>query len=398
MKKILFITPYNSTFIHNQICKINKKNNITSKTYLIYNSYYYLRNRTYREHILGNFLTRRIEDLIYCPYLTLPKMLLHHWSYYSAFMSVLHRIHNFQFDLIHAHTILPAGFVAMKLSKRFNKPYIVTIHGSDFYKTNYKISNLRNIRPYSLKEIKTLRSTFENASKIISVSKYLTKEIKNYFQNNKTVTIENNFAHHLFYPGDKKKTRGKLGIGKDKKVILSIGNFTKTKGHDVLIQALPKLLHKHDLILYLIGSGDLIDKYRNMIRELKILNSVKIIPYQPQFKLREWYVASDCFVLPSLHESFGIVILEAMACNIPVVATETPGPLSIIKHEREGLLVKPGNVNELTKAIDNILTYKLQSDYYIRNANILVNAKYSQETDNLIKLYNEVLNEKNSVI
>ena len=111
---------------------------------------------------------------------------------------------------------------------------------------------------------------------------------------------------------------------------------------------------KHvDATLLVVGKGSMLPILRNKVRLMGISNRVKFLGPIGYSILPLYYRASDVFVLPSLSEAFGIVLLEAMASGTPVVGTRVGGIPEII--EKCGLLVPPRNVSELAKAINFVL-------------------------------------------
>ncbi|KQC12084.1 MAG: hypothetical protein APR54_02555 [Candidatus Cloacimonas sp. SDB] len=393
--KILYITPYNSTFIHNQINKINNESDIISDTILLYDYYYFLRNKPYRKHI-QKCMTNEIKGMVKCPYLTLPKRIFHNTTYWKMLSAVRKKIRNsFDYDIIHAHTILPGGFIAAKLSEIYNTPFIITSHGSDFYKTDKEISSIRKIIPYNKKELSIFKEVLSKSEKIISVSKNLVKDIRKVYDSNKVIIIENNFDNNNFYQLDKFEARKQLKLPTQKFIILSVGSFLVTKGHKYLIESMCEINKNNNANLYLIGSGNLEKMYKKQIEKLKLKHIIKILPPKTQKELNLWYNASDCFVLPSIHESFGIVILEAMACGVPVIATKTVGPTSIITDGENGILIKTNSVEAIVNSINDIMTNITLRNKLIKNAKKLVSSQYINEVIELKKLYQGIIIEKN---
>lgn len=140
-------------------------------------------------------------------------------------------------------------------------------------------------------------------------------------------------------------------VGKDSKKIISVGRLEEEKGHDMLLQALPKVFKKHpDWKLNIFGEGS---QYRELVKrrdELKLTNFVSFKGYSKNIELE--YAQSAFCVIPSRFESFSLTILEAAACGLPVVSFDCPeGPRALLANGG-GLLVPPENVEELTNAIN----------------------------------------------
>ena len=147
------------------------------------------------------------------------------------------------------------------------------------------------------------------------------------------------------------------------KVILFVGGLDKAhyfKGLEILLKALAQIIKKSELnstILKIVGRGDLLDYYKNYAIKLGAEKNIKFYENVDNSKLVDFYNYSDCLVLPSINksEAFGLVLLEAMACSTPLVASNLPGVRSVYKNGREGLLAKPGDANDLANKITAIL-------------------------------------------
>ncbi|MEM3666152.1 MAG: glycosyltransferase family 4 protein, partial [Candidatus Bathyarchaeia archaeon] len=133
-----------------------------------------------------------------------------------------------------------------------------------------------------------------------------------------------------------------------------------------LIRAMPKILKENpDTVLLCVGGtpkwlGTRLywDYLKNMIRELSLSNSVRLVGEIPHHELPYYYSMADVFAFPSLYEAFGKVVVEAMACETPVVASKVGGIPEIIHHGYNGLLVEATNVDQLAEAISALLFSK----------------------------------------
>lgn len=149
-------------------------------------------------------------------------------------------------------------------------------------------------------------------------------------------------------------------------VILFVAGLDKAhyfKGLENLISALNilKKSPKHkNTILKIIGDGNMKSYYKEYAKKLGLRESVKFYDNVDNSQLVNFYNYSDVFVLPSINmsEAFGLVLLEAMACSKPVIASNLPGVRSVFKNGKQGLLVKPGDVNDLAHKLKIILEDK----------------------------------------
>ncbi len=134
-------------------------------------------------------------------------------------------------------------------------------------------------------------------------------------------------------------------------LIGAIGRLEPEKGYAFLLRAFQTVLSMiPHARLILAGDGSERAKLEWLARQLGIDRSVQFVGFQKE--TRPWYASFDCFVLPSVRrESFGIVLLEALAASCPIVASDLGGIPEIIEHGKNGLLVEPGDVESLVQAI-----------------------------------------------
>jgi glycosyltransferase involved in cell wall biosynthesis len=155
-------------------------------------------------------------------------------------------------------------------------------------------------------------------------------------------------------------TAGEIGSEHDfpeVPLVIGAGRFVALKRFDVLIAAIGKLAHGNPAIrLELYGSGPSEDELRRLVNQDPMLaRSVQILPALPQEELHARIRGASVFALPSTHETFSHLIIEAMALGTPVVATDTGGNPEIITGGKSGLLVPVGDAEGLAKAIETIL-------------------------------------------
>ncbi len=144
--------------------------------------------------------------------------------------------------------------------------------------------------------------------------------------------------------------------------ILFVGGLDKAhyfKGVDNLLKAVARLEIKN-WQLNIVGDGDLRQRYENHSQELGIAQKVNFTGKIDNGQLIKFYQNADVLVLPSInsHEAFGLVLLEAMACGVPVIASDLPGVRSVFNNGVQGLLFKPNNVYEFRDKIEQILANK----------------------------------------
>ncbi|WP_302795075.1 glycosyltransferase family 4 protein [Cloacibacillus evryensis] len=191
--------------------------------------------------------------------------------------------------------------------------------------------------------------------------------VKDYFLNiggcaNKVTVIHNPIDTSMYSCDSvvRRETRSSLFVSDDIKIVLAAGRFVEWKGFDVLIKSYENLLgggHGANSMLWIVGDGEEKNILKKMVSDSPFKEKIKIFPFASDIK--PYMCAADLFVLPSKEpEPFGIVLLEAMASSLPVIATKVGGPLDILS-EGSGWLVAPNDVNSLSSCMAAALSNSL---------------------------------------
>lgn len=295
-------------------------------------------------------------DVYHPRYFMIPKI----WhSLYGIFffISLLGKIkeisRDFKFDLIFATWAYPDGFGSFLIAKVLKKPVIIKVHGSDV-----------NIYTKSILRKKMVSCALRNSDKVIAVSNALKQKLVAIgVPAEKIQVIPNGVDTELFKPLDQAECRKKLGLPLDKKIILYAGNFAQVKGVDILVEAFGEMVRSRvDILLLLVGDGPLETMLRSRVRELGIEGSVIFSRRTTHDSVPCYMNACDVFCLPSRSEGCPNVVLEALACGTPVVATQTGGMPEIIKNGRLGVLVDPENLIALRCGINEALARRWDRD------------------------------------
>jgi len=251
-------------------------------------------------------------------------------------------------DVIHAHFSYPAGYIAYELSKKFEIPYIITEHMSPFpfdeLKENGEI-------------IYEMDFALKHSSNIIAVSPSLQKTIENFGYKN-LLFIPNIVDENKFFPNLKLEKNEDYGVVN----ILCICMMVQQKGVDLLIEAIAKLDHdKRKYKITIAGDGPLLKEYKELAVKRNVEKYINWLGEINREEAANNFRECDLFVLPSRHETFGIVYAEAIASGKPIIATRCGGP-ECIANEVNGLLINVDDVVALAEAIDdmsgNLAQYK----------------------------------------
>jgi teichuronic acid biosynthesis glycosyltransferase TuaC len=247
-------------------------------------------------------------------------------------------------DLIHAHTVMPAGFAGVLLGREFNLPVVCTGHGSDI--SHYP----RRSRASCLATKWSLRHT----KQLVTVSRDLKRKVASLASVDNVEVVENGADDSLFTCISKREARTKVGLPFDKKMLLFVGNLVPVKGVDILLEAVSKL-ERMDTVLCVVGQGFLRQSLESLAARLGIAERCMFVGGRPHREIPSWLSAADCLVLSSLSEGFPTILPEAMMCRVPIVATAVGGIPEVVKHQQTGLLVAPGDADALAEAINAIL-------------------------------------------
>ncbi len=230
----------------------------------------------------------------------------------------------FDFDLIDAHYFYPDGVAATLIGKALGKPVVITARGTDI-----------NLIPQFQKPREMILQAARDADAVITVSGALKKSLVEIGAEEKKITVlRNGVDLELFRPVDRTLARSKMAV--DGYVIASVGNLIPEKGHDLVIRTLPEL---SDAILLIAGKGPYQRELEALATSLNVADRVRFLGSVSQTILCTLYSAADCLVLASVREGWPNVLLEAMACGTPAIASNVGGVPEIISKAEAGRIL-----------------------------------------------------------
>ncbi len=196
------------------------------------------------------------------------------------------------------------------------------------------------------------QKTYQLSHKVIAISKFSEAEFRTVY---KRVNTPIEVVYNGINPSQFAAPKRSVPFGGRAPTILYVGPFYKRKGLDYLFQALPGLLETYpDLTLRLVGKGPEEAALKQLAETLGISSALEFLGFVSEEKLRELYARATLFVLPSLHEGFGIVLAEAMAAGLPVISTTSSAIPEVVGDD--GILVPPKDVRALAEAITQMLS------------------------------------------
>jgi len=281
------------------------------------------------------------------------------------------RKHNrLQYDLVYSHYWLSA-WVGRFLQVWWDVPHMTMFHTLGAAKNAIGIGEGEpELR------IETERYLAKHCHRIIAATEKEKKDIILYYgASPETISvIPCGVNLELFQPMDKERARKQLGFSNNGKSILFVGRIEPLKGIDKLLMAMPYLKNKRGPRLLVIGGDEHsqyeMERLQRLSQELHIQESVTFLGLIRQEELPLFYNAADVCAVPSYYESFGLVVLESLACGTPVVATKVGGTESIIRQGETGYVVIDNTPSRLAQKIALLLSRPNGGAQYIMRASV----------------------------
>ncbi len=280
----------------------------------------------------------------------------------SEYFHTIKIIKKEKIDFIHAHWIVPQGFIAALIKKLYKIPFISTAHAGDVFPL--KKGMIKNLARFAIKNSSyvTANSSFTKSSilRLMNVKNIevvpMGVDLKNFNAKNKD-----------------NKLRTKYNIKNE--FILFVGRLAEKKGVEYLIRAIPLVLEKlPNSKLLIVGDGPEKEKLTNLTKKLNLEEYVIFVGKLRLEDLPKFYATADVFVGPSIvtekgdTEGLGIVFLEAIASGTCVIGSNVGGIPDIIKHNKTGLLVEQKNPKQLAHSIVSLLKNKKLQKKLNKNA------------------------------
>lgn len=319
-----------------------------------------------------------------------------------ALLRELERLPNV--DLLHLHTLKRVGGIGRYAARKRAIPYVVTLHGGVHDVPAAEAATFTEPTRGAFEWGKALgwwvgsNRVLADADAILCVGENERKATQERYPDRRVEFLPNGVDAARFSKGDGPKFRARYGIPPDASVLLTVGRIDAQKNQRQLVRILPHLRRLHPRIHLLLIGAVTNPGYRNQIeadaRERNVSDALTLIPGldAASSDLVDAYHAADLFVLPSLHEPFGIVILEAWAAGRAVVASHVGGLPSFVEDGKDGLLVVPDSDDEFLHAVYSLLKCPERRHDLGEAGRLKVNAAYDWDhiTARLIRLYEDV--------
>ncbi len=282
-------------------------------------------------------------------------------------------------ELLHVHYAIPhayAGYMAKKMLEEegIYIPMVTTLHGTDI--------TLVGSHPFYKPAV---TFSINNSDAVTSVSESLKEDTLRLFDIKKEIDVVPNFIDIEKYNNPFSECQRDLIAHKDEKIITHISNLRKVKRIDNVIEIFDRILKNMPARLIIVGEGPEKKPMQQLCKEKGILDKVLFVGNSHE--VDKILCFSDLFLLPSEHESFGLVALEAMACGVPVISSNAGGLSEVNIQGVSGFLSDIGDVDDMSKNALKILESPETHLKFKQNAKKIA-MKF--ETKNIVPLYEEV--------
>lgn len=248
----------------------------------------------------------------------------------------------YDFDVIDAHYFYPDGVAAVMLGRALRKPVIITARGTDL-----------NLIPRYRVPRRLIQWAASKADGLITVCAALRDALTGLGVDPSRVRVlRNGVDLDFFFPRDRREARRELGLPEDRTLLISVGLLIDRKGHDIPIRGLSALPNASLLIA---GEGDKREELEQLAVREGVADRVEFLGGVPQERLRTYLSAVDALVLASSREGWANVLLEAMACGTPVIASDVWGTPEVVRSAEAGILMGDRSAAAFVRAYEQLM-------------------------------------------
>lgn len=316
---------------------------------------------------------------------------------YGVALESLTQLRSEEYDIIHIHTPFVAHYLGIKLSHLLNAPSVETYH--TFFE-----DYLHHYLPWMPKLLArgfarmVSRRQCNAVDAIVAPSQPLLDVLRQYGVSVEAEVIPTGLQAHSFRPADGVSFRASFGIGLERPVILFLGRVAFEKNIDFLLRMTNELRKKQpDVLLLVAGEGPTEGSLHKLSEELSLQDNIHYIGYLDRnTQLNACYKAADVFVFSSKSETQGLVLLEAMAQAVPVVAIAELGTKSILV-EGEGALIAPENEVAFADRVFSLLSDKSKLIALGESGKSYATKHWTsaKQTERMLQLYKKIITSHN---
>lgn len=303
-------------------------------------------------------------------------------------------VRGFNPDIIHIHHPFVLSMPALMYAEKLGIPKILTIH-TQYERYAYYVSPVPQV--ITNEAIKMIISSFASKVDVITTpSDSMKKLISHYKIKKEIVVIPNAIDLKVFQEIDKEKCnklREQLELTQEDVVVLYVGRLSIEKNIDKIVNSLALIKKKNmkKVKLLLVGEGTAMNQLNDLVKSLGIQEDVKFVGAVNNEIVKSYYQISDLFAFTSTSETFGMVIIEAMASGLPVLAVKAPGAVDIITDGFDGVLVKD-DVSEFAARLEMLIKNEDVRKRLAKGA-VYTSHRYSIDniSDQMLNLYQRLV-------
>ncbi len=244
-------------------------------------------------------------------------------------------------QIVHCHWTI-CGLIGYLATRVFRRPVVLSVRGSDVHLFSSGLMG------------RVSRRIWRSMDVIIAVSEDLARALESNGVESSKIRVVYNGVGEEFRPLEKDAARLKLDLPEARFIVLFLGLLAPVKGVDNLLKAV-ETIEDPELLCVLVGAGPLHESLEQQVRESGLLRRVHFAGQRPREEMVDWLNAADLLVLPSHSEGRPNVVLEAMACGRPVIASRVGGVPELVTDGITGRLVAAGDSAELSEAIRDLM-------------------------------------------
>lgn len=339
--RLLVVSPHLQTFVRDQLGTFLLAAERVEAIVLRASPSLFDRHRT---SVIGRGRDLSIARTVYrSPFLSvrLPRPVYRYCRVVSEIRRVIQKM---RATIVHAHFLYPAGVTAAKAATDLRVPCVATGHGFDVYNLPFRNQAWQA-------EILACART---CAAVVTVSRANADRLMQIGVPESSIrVIPNGYDPSIFHPGDRFEARRRLGLPIDGKLVLSIGHLVSVKGFDMILTAVSKL--SNPVWLVIAGRGPQYHALLSLAQKLGLDGRVWFVGEIPHMLVAEFLRAADLLVIGSRSEGNPTVLVEAIGCGRPVVATRVGGIPEVLTSET-GILTTPGDTQGLADGIEQALT------------------------------------------
>ncbi|MBS1807869.1 MAG: N-acetyl-alpha-D-glucosaminyl L-malate synthase BshA [Acidobacteria bacterium] len=291
-------------------------------------------------------------------------------------------------DLMHMHYAVPhatAAFLAREIYKPIRYlPFVTTLHGTDIT----LVGAHKSFLPVT-------KFSIEQSDSVTSISQFLAAETSRTFGYEQVEIIPNFINAEVYYRRDNRALRQQLAPNGEK-ILMHVSNFRPVKRITDCVRTLALLRARCEQCVRLVmcGDGPEMEKAQNLAAELGVADDVFFAGSVPN--IADYLSVADVFMLPSETESFGLAALEAMACEVPVIATRVGGLPEVVREGETGCLVPFGDIQAMADCAGKLFDNEALRLEMGRRARAIAIEEFTTERviPQYIQLYERVISEK----